>query len=73
MAQRSPCAAVAQEAYRLHGYWQTLSLRHRLLLLEGLPEAKSLIAESVDGGVQGCDDLMHNLVLAPVAWCYKVR
>lgn len=75
----SPLACVAQEADSLRGYWQALPLPRRQGLLEGLPEAAALAGDSGDGAAMsscsgsGNVDLVRSLMLAPVAWCFKVR
>lgn len=76
LAPSGALAAVPYETGKLLGYWQTLPLRHRLRFLEGLPEAEALAekaGEGGSGGEQGGDHLVRDLVLAPVAWCFKVR
>lgn len=71
-----PLAAAAQEAGKLSRYWRTLPVQHKLRLVRDLPEAGALVSEAGeagDGERRCCGDVVHNLVLAPVAWCYKVR
>lgn len=72
---------MAQEADSLRGYWRTLPLQQRLHFLKGLPEAAALVSDSGDG-TGSCSsitssgdlvDVVQDLVLAPVAWCFEVR
>lgn len=75
----SPLACAAQEADNLRGYWRALPLQQRRHFLEGLPDAAALAGDSGDGtAMSSCSgggkvDLVQNLMLAPVAWCFKVR
>lgn len=73
----SSLAAVAEERGKLARCWRRLPLRHRLRLLEGLPEVKKEATAAAGGesssGGQGCDDVVGDLVLAPAALCFKVR
>jgi len=53
-------------------------VQRRLDLLEGLPEAAALVGNSGDGTGNGGSskdhvDVVQDLMLAPVAWCFKVR
>lgn len=70
---------MAQEADSLRSYWQALPRQQREHLLEGLPEAAALAGDSGDGAaMRNCSgsgnmDLVRSLLLAPVAWCFKVR
>lgn len=71
-----PLTAAAQEAGKLSRYWRTLPVQHKLRLVRDIPEAGALVSEAGeagDGERRCCGDVVHNLVLAPVAWCYKVR
>ena len=69
----SPLPAVPRVIEELHVFWQTLSQRHKLRFLEGVPEAKAVIAgSSGEGTDEKGDDLIRELVLAPIAWCFKV-
>lgn len=59
---------------KLHAFWQTLSQRHRLRFLEGFPEAEAVVAgSSGEGTAEGSDNLIRDLVIAPIAWCFEVR
>lgn len=71
---------MAQEVDSLRGCWRALPLQQRQDLLEGLPEAAALAVDPGGGTATGsCSssggnaDLVQDLVLAPVAWCFKVR
>lgn len=69
----SPLANIADEATKLAGFWLRLLRKHRLRLLEGLPESEITTALSESGDGRNCENLIRDLVLAPVAWCFKVR
>lgn len=73
---------MAQEADSLRCYWRALHPQRRQQLLEGLPEAAALAGDEGDEGdgtgVSSCSgggnvNLVQSLMLAPVAWCFKVR
>lgn len=70
---RRPLASVAREADKLRAYWKTLPMQHRLRFVEGLPEAEALVKASGEEGDRGGDNVVQDLVLAPAAWCFKVR
>lgn len=69
-------AALPEERCKLAGCWRRLPQRHRLRVLEGLPEAEKEEIAAVGSGSGGegrdCEDILGDLVLAPVALCFKV-
>lgn len=72
----SSLVAVGEERGKLARCWHRLPLRHRLRLLEGLPdvekEATAAVRGESGGDCQGCDDVIGDLVLAPASLCFKV-
>lgn len=62
--------AVTDEIGSLSKVWARLSVQQRKNVLEGVPEAQALVnaGEGGEGGVA----VVYRLLLAPVAWCYKV-
>lgn len=68
-----PLERVSPEIERLHSFWQTLTESYKLAFLEGLPEAEACVYGSSEGSDRSDKDLVRDLVLTPVAWCYKVR
>lgn len=72
----SALATVPEERCKLAGCWRRLPLRHRLRMLEGLPGAEREGIAAAGSGSGGedreCEDILGDLVLAPVALCFKV-